>query len=448
MLAPPEADLHDDSGLSSIFFLSYDRGQTTSTSRHCSSAAIENGGTRAHQAIEYQEKEDRVASSSSKTVSILDLPLDMLHNITRRLTVVGDYRSLHSSCKTLRSIAPLMTTLDGLALQSPSTYPWFFFFQHHTTSLHLHDLRCRNTFTNPRQLLPKSPSSNSTTCIVFSKERWLLTCMEHDIFEPAVNPLPQPVFLFTFWNPFTEEVWSVPEMIYPPSPISIGVSAAPTSPHCSIMGVAQSMKDYGGIWFHFLKLNEGQWHYLEDAEANFEPSDHNTPVFLDDKFYFLDKKRKLGVFNCRSGVEGLYEWERDVYPWKLLSHHVVDPNEDLKFKREYLVECEGEIMSILVGDLGKSILVYRFDRQKKGWWRVNSLGSNMVFLSNTSCFSTMAKISGMENKIYFPRLSAKGSIVFYLLDTHKYHTFDYDDAMEDFLPTSEVHICGWIEPKG
>ncbi|CAL1398312.1 unnamed protein product [Linum trigynum] len=52
-------------------------------------------------------------------------------------------------------------------------------------------------------------------------------------------------------------------------------------------------------------------------------------------------------------------------------HHaesiIVDSHEDRKFKREYLVECGGEIMSILVGDLGKSILVYRFDRQKKGW---------------------------------------------------------------------------------
>jgi hypothetical protein len=67
----------------------------------------------------------------------------------------------------------------------------------------------------------------------------------------------------------------------------------------------------------------------------------------------------------------------------------------------------------------------------------------MLFVGKTS-FSAVAKISEMENKIYFSRFYDQ-SIVFYSLETKKYHTFE--NEVVNFESVREAHNCSWIEPR-
>ncbi|CAL1377278.1 unnamed protein product [Linum trigynum] len=114
MLTPPGIHLYHGSIWFSIAFLSYDRGQTTATTRHCSSFAvarevyppIDNASTQ--KVFGCSDKDE--ATLSSKIISLLDLPLEFLHNITTRLVVVAEYRNLHASCKTFKSTTPLITS--------------------------------------------------------------------------------------------------------------------------------------------------------------------------------------------------------------------------------------------------------------------------------------------------------------------------------------------------
>jgi hypothetical protein len=56
----------------------------------------------------------------------------------------------------------------------------------------------------------------------------------------------------------------------------------------------------------------------------------------------------------------------------------------------------------------------------------------------------VANIPGMENKIYFPRFYDQ-SIVFYSLETKKYHTFE--NELVNFESVREPLNCSWIEPR-
>ncbi|MFS7908840.1 hypothetical protein Hanom_Chr01g00087811 [Helianthus anomalus] len=59
-----------------------------------------------------------------------------------------------------------------------------------------------------------------------------------------------------------------------------------------------------------------------------------------------------------------------------------------------------------------------------------------------------AKTPEMANKIYFPRVhSENGKIVFYSLETRRYHTSNVEESFGDFMGTEhylDQHV--WIEP--
>ncbi|CAN1190619.1 F-box/kelch-repeat protein At1g57790 [Linum perenne] len=412
------------------FFLNnyYQQEITTATTatrvlRHCSSVRTELDET-------LVEKEDKAL--------ILELPLDIHRQIANKhLVYVGDYKSYRDTCKRFRLAAPLISPRSSAApLRSPP-YPWFFFSEcYMTASFKLHDIRCRNTF------LTHLPIYLSDSSVCLCKERWLV------MIKCGISDLK-----FHIYNPVTKTVLrSVPDMATPRKPpfmppLIFGMSAAPTSPHCSvIIGVFQHSQQRV-INIKFLRLHKDtEWRSFRfQVTAGFKLSINCTPAFLDNKFYFLDENMRLGVYSYRGNFDEAHlVHEFNVYAWKLLEN-----NQGLTsyrdFKSNYVVECGGNILAVLTDHLGKSVRVYRFDQDYKGWLEVTDLGSHMLFLSHTCCFSTVAKFAEMGNKIYFPRLSAKGSVVFYSLDTHKYHTFD-QEAMDDFRATTKVHFSGWIEP--
>ena len=85
------------------------------------------------------------------------------------------------------------------------------------------------------------------------------------------------------------------------------------------------------------------------------------------------------------------------------------------------------------------------------WAKMDGLGRHMNFLSDEACICMDAKTPVMENKIFFPRLHCEnGKIVFYSMETCRYHTFDggnVDESFIDFFQTIEhIDTHAWIKP--
>ncbi|XP_026452248.1 F-box/kelch-repeat protein At1g57790-like [Papaver somniferum] len=170
---------------------------------------------------------------------------------------------------------------------------------------------------------------------------------------------------------------------------------------------------------------------------------YNNPVFYKGNFYALDYNGTLGVFNLEDSRDernfDKSNWE--VLPETLTQFDGVNPS--------YLVECEGELLLVnFERPFGKLVEVFKLDPCKMKWVKVKSLGNYSLFISHTSSFSVIAPDSSMANKIYFSRLHGESErILYYSLDTGKYHYIGSEQSSEDFYNTKSMVNCTWIEPN-
>ena len=135
--------------------------------------------------------------------------------------------------------------------------------------------------------------------------------------------------------------------------------------------------------------------------------------------------------------------------WKSLIDEDPRSNCTTKAKR-FLAKCDKHCFLVVIGDFGKSIEVFNLNDSRNEWEKVDGLGKHMIYISRSTCLCIEAKAPQMENKIYFPRLHS-GKIVFYSLETCRYHTFNgkmVEDSFVDFIGTehhTNPHV--WIEPS-
>ncbi|KAJ1407909.1 F-box protein [Sesbania bispinosa] len=255
-----------------------------------------------------------------------------------------------------------------------------------------------------------------TDCeICSSKDGWLLIAVSTD-------------FSF-FFNPFTKQA-----VLYKYGPKTnrdarwIGFSHPPTSPECTVVEFGK-IGPCATMMAHISRLGEDEWGRLHFEDCNF-PIYNISPVFHKRAFYYLSKKGKLGVIKVEENIS-----------WKELEKPHAPCTDYLN---SFLVECNGNLLSVFEGPFGKWVRVFKLNESKMTWIKVKSLENHMLFVGNAS-FSAMANIPGMENKIYFPRFYGQ-SIVFYSLETNNYHTFE-DDEVVNFHTMREKLNCSWIEPR-
>ena len=110
------------------------------------------------------------------------------------------------------------------------------------------------------------------------------------------------------------------------------------------------------------------------------------------------------------------------------------------------------LIVLVLGQLGETVEVFKLNETTHEWVKIDSLGKHMIFISSASPICIEAKIPEMENKIYFPRLSSpKGNMVFYSLETCRYHTFDNKDIQENFGNFFGTRYLAaphaWIQPN-
>ncbi len=350
-----------------------------------------------------------------------DLPFDMVKVIAERLILV-DYLHFRATCKIFHYAAPSIQWRIALQMrvENPSLLsPWLVFFEKQSVC----------TFIDPKhgeKYHINLPQELKGGCIICgSQDGWLLVAVgEKSTF---------------FFNPFTQVIIPLAELNghETRSFSCIGFSSSPTSSECVVVEFDKRMclesgDDKFGV--ESCRMREDHWNmnFFDDADFSFND---NSAVFYRGAFYCLGKKGNLGLLKLNDEEEDTWEVLTQPKSPCLSGYH-----------KNFLVECDGELLSVFVGCLGKWVQVFKLNESKMTWIRVESLGNYMLYLSCSSSLAVMAKTPGMENKIYFPIFCGE-SMVFFSLETKKFHSFESKDVAIDFYSSREKLRCGWIEPR-
>lgn len=117
-------------------------------------------------------------------------------------------------------------------------------------------------------------------------------------------------------------------------------------------------------------------------------------------------------------------------------------------KQNFLMRRDQHLLLVVASEFGESVEVFKLNDSRE-WEKVESLGRHAIFVSGKACLCVEAKSPEMENKIYFSRLhSVNSKIVFYSLETRRYHTWNVEESFGDFMGTKHnlnPHV--WIEPS-
>ncbi|GJY69700.1 hypothetical protein Tco_0472682 [Tanacetum coccineum] len=347
---------------------------------------------------------------------LLNIPLHVLESVME-FCVGVEYLKFRSTCKLCHLAAPLIQCKNGKALNQLETYsllsPWLMVFNKHKGIF---------TFTDPMfgdKYFIRTPQDliGEYFQIKCSRFGWLLILKRDNT--------------MVFFNPFTSDIRTLPKV---PSTNIFSFSAPPTSPDCMV--VASSRQS---IFIHF--VGEPSW---DRVSLDFNGLDYQFfTLYGLESLDLYAVKANGGLAIYKEMGEEYYCWERTVCPAPTSCCTSV--------RQSFLVRCEQRFLLVILGEFGESVEVFKLNDTTQEWVKIDSLGKHMIFISRASPICIEAKIPEMENKIYFPRLSSpKGNMVFYSLETCRYHTFNNKDIQEnfgDFFATRSLAAPhAWIEP--
>ncbi|KAL8059411.1 hypothetical protein ABFX02_03G086100 [Erythranthe guttata] len=240
-----------------------------------------------------------------------------------------------------------------------------------------------------------------------------------------------------FYNPFNNN------MIKLPSPTDIYTticfSHPPTSPNCFLVGIITDnpFRPVIGV----LKHGEGAWKVLEyyNRWHAFDVS-HSPPVLLYGLFIFLDVNGNVSSFDIDLHGRGS-GWGISVRPLKQrrLRRNI---------KAQFLIKPKGEeeIFGVFaMHDDNRKIRVFRLDLDDLSWKLVEDLGNRVFYVSNTGSFGYTTNVKRMANKIFFPKFNGD-SIIYYSLETQKYHSFDGSYSSNNSYDLRRMDLATWTMP--
>ncbi|PWA49872.1 hypothetical protein CTI12_AA475860 [Artemisia annua] len=352
-----------------------------------------------------------------KNSHLLNIPFDLLEMIME-LCVGVEYMNFRATCKQCLLAAPLIkwsneTSLRRLQTHSPVS-PWL---------MVVDRKRGITTFTDPMSgdnyfLKNSKVLLNENDRICYSRFGWLL------FWKRDLNCL-------VFFNPFTNDLRKLPETEHDLE--SLCFSAPPTSPDCMVVGFTTTR-----VYFHSANQKR-TWRALR---LDTDPHTICFSAFYGgDLFVFCEREviviNNLGKKDCSGEV---VEAEA--------------PKGYCKSRTQYFItNCDQHRLLVSVGEYGEAVEVFDRNESKQIWEKIDSVGKHTIYICGTACFCIEAKAPKMENKIFFPRLHTKNKrVLFYSLDTCRYHTFHaqnlQEEHLEDFLGTTH-HLSHnvWIEPS-
>ncbi|XP_074319050.1 uncharacterized protein LOC141655971 [Silene latifolia] len=335
---------------------------------------------------------------------MFELPLDVLQSVMKFVNLF-DYMNLRATCKRLHAENPLEQW------RANSRYPLFMVRMDNSGTYELFD-----PFENvSHTVLTFKKSSEFLSYFEYCKDGWLLSRSEEDTLQ--------------YVNPFKRETG-----MYPPCEMdcaTFGFSTCPNSSDCLIVGIA----GWGKVRISCFDASYKEWEYFEmgfnsDEDIPFYANHKTSPVYYKNAFYFL------GTDGCLGELKFLEQVSWHVYKFPF-------PTEGTKLNSSYLVELDGELVSVFIGKDGSWVKVFKFNFSDNCWMRVETLGQHVLFVSSVSSFSIKSEKSVMKNRIYLP-LRKDNEIVFYSLDTGKYHTSGSANSIDNFYGMKVQSSCCWI----
>ncbi|PWA54086.1 hypothetical protein CTI12_AA438890 [Artemisia annua] len=361
---------------------------------------------------------------------LLNIPLDVLGKIIE-FCVGIEFLNFRAACKSCLLAAPMIRWDNGNGLKTYSSVsPWLMVFNKHRGII---------SFTDPMfgdKYFIKTPQKLiGDLRIHYSKYGWLLI----EKYEPTNEQNS-----FVFFNPFTGDIRELPVGGAVPMPFasSFCFSAPPTSPNCMVFGPGNYDDSSWGIYIRRVSSKRpGYIIVFDNGDAGCDPS-LRYPAFNGEDLYALLADGRLFL------LEKIEDTDSS-------SRHVLVKSPRScrgPSTRYFLVKCDQHVLLVIMCEFGESIEVFKFNDFTKEWEEINSLGRHIIIISDNTCLSIEAKMREMENKIYFSRLHSESEkIVFYSLETGRYHTSNdknIKESFEDFFGTKyHLYPHTWIEPS-
>ncbi|KAJ8447636.1 hypothetical protein Cgig2_031690 [Carnegiea gigantea] len=341
-------------------------------------------------AIHYQGQEE---NEGAERFLLCKLPHDLILRVAQQLHLF-DYLNFRATCKLLNYVAP------PARWRTNNSYPLLMFFESDDPLCRLMD-PCRSD--SCYMVIPET--FGGIVFMEFCKVGWLLLCTNRgDCLE--------------FFNPFTGIRGKFPSFKVLNLPNFDRVTAAILA-RCS------------EIFICYVTFGDEMWHICSfpQHEPEFLPG-VSRPVYYKEAFYFLDRRGFLVLFKLINGEGKWHVYGKPEIPY---GYHC----------SSHLVDCDGELLSIFIGEVGEWIRVFKLEQPKMKWVPVKSLGNHTLFVSSSSSFAAVVMEREMRNRIYLARWNGNG-VLFYSLDTGKYGTLKGEDWMEDLSGTKEQARCCWI----
>ncbi|PPS04739.1 hypothetical protein GOBAR_AA15929 [Gossypium barbadense] len=274
--------------------------------------------------------------------------------------------------------------------------------------------KCR--FSTAEQVIPDELIDAR---IFFSNYGWLLMCQDTRLF---------------FFHPFTNQRIDLPN-IQRHTLEEYGrmcFSTPPTSPNCMVFGILDDSPTVSDVTI--IHRGESSWPNIRYKTNNVRfYTSHGNPVFYKGAFYCLGIDGKLGIFDPS---------KRGRRCWKIIDKlkHPCD-----SIQENFLVESNGELISICMGHIGEYVRVFRLNYHYEiRWEEVQNLGDEMIFASRTG--SMCLRTHSMGNTIYFPNFDNGGNGLFYSLASRKFHSLGVALPRKDLYNTKRMLHCAWITP--
>ncbi|KAJ0949643.1 hypothetical protein HanRHA438_Chr01g0040871 [Helianthus annuus] len=399
-------------------------GYVNSQRRHCCEEI--KSQQEEHKEYEVVVRDDEVGGNSTSIEEnmesrLLNIPFDVLKTIME-FCVGVEYLNFHATCKQCHLAAPMIRWSKGGRLQNYSlASPWLMMLDKERGVISFTDPMFGDTYfiKTPHEFI----GNVEIHCSMYG---WLL-----------IRKQDEPLM---FYNPFTRDMRELPLVPYLDS---FCFSAPPTSPDCMVVGFTTRLERH--VYIHFV-AREPSWrrfslNFYDDASWR-----RFNLNFYDDAlhwFHFATQyERNLYALYYNGGV-GFIDTENRDYTWQ------EGPISSCRStKQNFLMRCDQRLLLVVASEFGESVEVFTLNDSKE-WEKIESLGRHAIYITGKACLCIEAKTPEMANKIYFPRLHSENrKIVFYSLETRRYHTSNVEESFGDFMGTEhhlDPHV--WIEPS-
>ncbi|KAJ0817637.1 hypothetical protein HanPI659440_Chr00c05g0713411 [Helianthus annuus] len=373
-----------------------------------------------HGEIKFKQEEDSGNDEVDSKLRLVDIPLDVLKTIME-LCFGVEYLNFRATCKKCQIAAPMIRWSKG---EYSLVSPWLMVLDKERGVISFTDPMFGDKYyiKTPKELIGDMVIHCSLGGWVLIRRRTREGTREGSLM---------------FYNPFTSDIRVLPPV---PHLDTCSFSAPPTSSDCVVVGFTFTPRSRKWrVYVHFV-AGESLWIGFDLSFCDDDLPSFHSGTQWHEYLYALYYDGGLGFVHTQPTI-GTYVQ---------ISACFKGPRSSCRSpKQHFLMKCDDPFLVVLVivGEFGECVEVFKLNGSYE-WEKTESLGRDTIYICGKACLCIEAKTPEMANRIYFPCVRSENrKIVFYSLETRRYHTSDVEESFGDFMGTQhhlDQHV--WIEP--